>query len=86
MSGTAGHGWRSNGPVQVRSGSVRRGTRRFRVVVAGGWRRARQTGGLRWLGVLLPTDPAVQQHVLALFGPLLMVTCWPEPDDGGRPC
>ena len=24
--------------------------------------------------VLLPTDPAGQHHVLALFGPLLMVT------------
>ena len=43
---------------------VRRGARRLRLGVAGGWRRE---------GVLLTTDPAVRQYRLALFGPLLMV-------------
>jgi hypothetical protein len=76
MCGTAGHGWRSNEPYTSdparAAGSPRDAAISCR---RGGCLAAGSTdGGLAVTGVLLPTDPAVQQHLLALFGPLLMVT------------
>jgi hypothetical protein len=90
VSGTAGHGWRSNGPVHVRSGSGRRFA-----AGRGGFVSSRAAGGgldEREAGVTGRFAPhgfgrtaaasravrAAADGDVSALATLLKATCWPE--------